>query len=363
MCVAIFKPPGKIIPKETLRLCFERNADGAGFMYPLEGKVIVVKGLFTFAAFWKAYKEHVLATHAGVGAVIHFRIGTSGKKNEVNCHPHVVAEDLAFVHNGILSSYAKSQSEFSDTIHFRDEIIKPIYDVMGQEMFRNPAVRTLVEDHITTSKMIFLSGSGFAWMLNKRLGTEIDGVWYSNTIWQPYVAPKEPWRDRNTNFSGKQHASFRGGCYLESVWHDWKAYRETFPDWNGPFESDYLLYGPLEPQPPRGYLTNRKGQYYDPILKAWVEDKKKEPDCTDDSCKGDSDTGKTHIGSEIDDQGNVIVKDDVVPLEDLGYGSGYGDIFPETRCINCLKELNKDELESQDHLCTECMISITNPSE
>src|SRR3569832_395489 len=111
MCVAIYKERGKNISKETLRNCFNRNQDGAGFMYPKDGKVVVVKGLFNFHDFWKAWKKHVLeegapAAHCGVG--IHFRIGTSGLKDAANCHPHIVADDFAFIHNGVMGSYVRS---------------------------------------------------------------------------------------------------------------------------------------------------------------------------------------------------------------------------------------------------------------
>ncbi len=378
MCVAIFKPPGKSISKKDLKLCFDRNPDGAGFMYPKDGKVVVVKGMFTFDSFWRAYRDKFLNVCPNSGAVIHFRIGTSGKKDEINCHPHVVSEDFAFVHNGIMSNYAKTQSDFSDTIHFRDEIVTPIYEALGQEMLNVSPIHKLLSDHIGSNKMIFLSGSGYAWTLNAHLGTEIDGVWFSNTNWQPYVASTvvypSNYDDYGSSYNGfgssswrdkRKDSAFRGGCYIQGLWHNWNEYRDMFPDKTGPFEAEHTMYADAYNKTFPGLMRNRKGGYYDNDLKLWVHDsKKKEPDCTEPSCEIQPTNGSTGtIGSEIDDRGNVL-GGTITPMSEVGedFGTSYVDIFPESRCVNCLKDLSKAEADAGEHVCTACMIEITNPS-
>ena len=42
MCIAIYKPEGKIIPYNTLKECYDANPDGAGFMYA-EDKVLHIQ--------------------------------------------------------------------------------------------------------------------------------------------------------------------------------------------------------------------------------------------------------------------------------------------------------------------------------
>jgi hypothetical protein len=45
MCIIVYKPKGKKLPKyETLKTCFENNNNGAGFMYVENGIVIIKKG-------------------------------------------------------------------------------------------------------------------------------------------------------------------------------------------------------------------------------------------------------------------------------------------------------------------------------
>ena len=86
MCIAIYKPEGKIISKATLQECYDSNPDGAGFMYNQSKKLHIEKGFFSFDSFYDAYKKH-----ENKQAVIHFRIKTHGKIDTANCHPFSMA--------------------------------------------------------------------------------------------------------------------------------------------------------------------------------------------------------------------------------------------------------------------------------
>ena len=45
MCVICYKPKGIAFPEERiLQNCFDNNPDGAGFMWPENGKVHIRKG-------------------------------------------------------------------------------------------------------------------------------------------------------------------------------------------------------------------------------------------------------------------------------------------------------------------------------
>ncbi len=63
MCIAIYKPAGKVITKETLAACFINNSDGAGFAYVntdiFGRRRLVIKKAMTFDLFYKKYKRAI----------------------------------------------------------------------------------------------------------------------------------------------------------------------------------------------------------------------------------------------------------------------------------------------------------------
>jgi hypothetical protein len=126
MCVIIYKPKGAEMPsKQDLEKCFNHNPDGAGYMLPINKKVIIHKGFMTFNDFKtdlvatvKKYNIDVVNTPF----VIHFRITTQGGVQQALCHPYPICDnyeqmrqltskcDIALAHNGIIS--LTSESEF-----------------------------------------------------------------------------------------------------------------------------------------------------------------------------------------------------------------------------------------------------------
>ena len=206
MCVAILKPHDKVVSEGTLKSCFDTNPHGAGFMYSKGGKVIVKKGYFEFPAFLEAYKEHSEGPAKDTAIAIHFRIMTAGEKNELNCHPHVVADDLAFIHNGIISGFTIANSPKSDTIHWMEDAILPLYKAFGKNLISAGRIWRMLEADIGTyNKMVFLSGGpkAFYWILNEKQGTWSDGSWFSNMSWKTYVYDASKWKNRDfTNGSG-----------------------------------------------------------------------------------------------------------------------------------------------------------------
>ena len=48
MCIAIYKPKGNTISKDTLKNCFDNNPDGSGFMYAQNDKLVVKKGYILY---------------------------------------------------------------------------------------------------------------------------------------------------------------------------------------------------------------------------------------------------------------------------------------------------------------------------
>ena len=58
MCIIVSKEKGVKLPtKKILENCFNRNSDGAGFMYVKNNQVMIDKGYMTFEDFYKRLKE------------------------------------------------------------------------------------------------------------------------------------------------------------------------------------------------------------------------------------------------------------------------------------------------------------------
>lgn len=182
MCIAIYKPEGKIIPYATLKECYDANPDGAGFMYAEDKQLHIQKGFFTLQDFYKEYVKH-----QDKKAVLHFRIKTHGKIDTTNCHPFAVNNALGFVHNGIISGFG--DSDHSDTIGFNHGVLQPLVNKWGNlALFQDP-MKDLIESRIGYSKLIFLDRHGNHNILNEAKGIWDDGIWYSNNSYKPYVAP------------------------------------------------------------------------------------------------------------------------------------------------------------------------------
>lgn len=185
MCIAIYKPEEIVIDRETLERCYNSNPDGAGYMFHKNDQLYVKKGFFDFNSFWKSYKRDQKKE-----CVIHFRIKTHGKINKDNCHPYLVNDKFAFVHNGVISGY--SDLNKSDTWLFNEDVIQPFVNKWGNlGLFEDP-IKKLIESRIGYSKLIFMDNEGNTKIFNEDKGYWDEGVWYSNTSYKkpaPVIAP------------------------------------------------------------------------------------------------------------------------------------------------------------------------------
>jgi len=178
MCIAIYKPANLEISREVLQQCFNSNPDGAGFVYVKDKQLVMEKGFFTFDSFYEAYSQVMQYQ-----ALIHFRIKTHGKVDEVNCHPFMVNDKFAFIHNGTISGHGNT--EFSDTYMFNEEVLKPMVSAYGIKALFKPFIKTLLEDYIGWSKLAFLDSRGNFIIMNESKGEWNEGVWYSNSSYKP----------------------------------------------------------------------------------------------------------------------------------------------------------------------------------
>ena len=84
MCVIIFIPRGQQISKSELRDAWLTNPDGAGFSVQINDRVYFKRGYMNFDDFFNDIHQYI----GGYNLVLHFRISTSSKVNEVQTHPY-----------------------------------------------------------------------------------------------------------------------------------------------------------------------------------------------------------------------------------------------------------------------------------
>jgi hypothetical protein len=176
MCIIAIKPANIVIPSANITAMWENNPHGAGFMYAERGKVKVVKGFMKLNALMSALEEHKSRK-----LVMHFRTKTHGDISADLTHPFWVKKNgLAMVHNGIIWSFAKNASnKESDSLLYARHLGKRFHDPM--EALTNPLVHANIVDQIGYSKLVFMDGNGDTQIVNEKLGTWDNGVWYSNS--------------------------------------------------------------------------------------------------------------------------------------------------------------------------------------
>ena len=212
MCIAINKPENKLIPHVYLEESWKNNDDGAGFMYAEDGKLHIKKGFMHFHEFMRAYEPHEEKP-----CVVHFRIATHGATDQTNTHPFQVADDLGFVHNGIISKVdCRDDKQKSDTFHFNEKILKPLYK-KDKGFIRNPVIGELIQSYIGMSKLVFLTKKGDSIIVNAAAGKEEDGIWYSNTSYKPRPAPPPytpPTYNQHTQLTPVPNFTFKMGTIV-----------------------------------------------------------------------------------------------------------------------------------------------------
>ena len=123
MCIAIYQSPGQQVTRSQLTNCWQANSHGAGYMFAENGELVIRKGYMGNEGLHDlvADYEYDLQQHPNAPFALHFRIATHGRQDTVNCHPHKVWDDVAFVHNGIIPIQSKRawvNESFSDSAQY-----------------------------------------------------------------------------------------------------------------------------------------------------------------------------------------------------------------------------------------------------
>lgn len=191
MCLAIFKPRGRFIPREHLEEGFARNKDGAGYAYHNGQKLVVKKGFFKFGSFYDSYVKEA-EEHK---AIIHFRYATSGLIDVENCHPFTFHNDnYAVIHNGVLDH--RNTKKESDTNCF----VKDILSKVPKKYSFNKEMKKNIGEYIGKhNKMVIMSSLGKVMFINED-GNNAHwngGIWYSNDSYENYGFDFKKWDEKS----------------------------------------------------------------------------------------------------------------------------------------------------------------------
>lgn len=190
MCLAVYKPANVLPDWGALEAGFSSNKDGAGFVAVNDGKLLVSKGHFTFDDFREAYLPY-----ADLQSAVHFRWATHGKTNAINCHPFMIHDDLAMIHNGVLPIKCDLDDAMSDTWHYVQHILTPFAE-RDPDFFLQPEVIFLGEAAIRGSKFVFLRSDGESQIWNADDGHWAGDIWYSNDSYKRRsIGFTKSWRD------------------------------------------------------------------------------------------------------------------------------------------------------------------------
>lgn len=213
MCVIVYKPIGKKLPsKDILEKCFDHNSDGAGYMLPLNNKVLIHKGFMNFDEFKNDIEKTIVDNNIDIKStpiVLHFRISTQGGKQTGLCHPYPVCRDyenmrqlenvcdMALCHNGIISScsthdyygghwdkqlkkWVRSKTsivDYNDTMTFIKDYASLVID-NDPYFAQNNAKCELLERLCEYSKLAIMNSKGYVKLIGQFI--EKKGIYYSN---------------------------------------------------------------------------------------------------------------------------------------------------------------------------------------
>lgn len=195
MCIIVYKPTTAKLPsKKTLLKCWENNKDGAGYMFPSKGSVVIKKGFMKFNDFYTNLKNDLARYGEFTPFVMHFRIQTQGGVNPRYTHPFPLSPDMdelrklrvktpiGVAHNGIIelttNRYDKTIT-YSDTMKFITDYLTLI--IHDKNYYKDPDKLTLIE-RLIESKMAIMDGDGHTELIGAFI--KDNGCYYSNTYYK-----------------------------------------------------------------------------------------------------------------------------------------------------------------------------------
>lgn len=179
MCVAIYKPKDKRLDPDNLWNCWMDNSDGMGVAIAMGKELLVYKEMKDFP-----YFRDILERYEEYDMIVHFRIATHGYIDLDNCHPFMISDNVAMIHNGVLSDMDDDEFVRSDTRVFAEDYLKPIL-ADHPEILANKAFLGMITSIAGAwNRIAFLTADGRYAIINEDDGEWIDGCWFSNVHWK-----------------------------------------------------------------------------------------------------------------------------------------------------------------------------------
>lgn len=205
MCIIAIKPVGQeMFDESTIRTMFANNPDGAGYMFVYDEKVVIEKGFMTADDLIENIRTNGQLEHIyDKNFVLHFRIGTSGHMDALNCHPFPVYDtnatfcrtDIALAHNGVLRAFEpKKDSAINDTQVYIQTMLRGL-----EKGFQyNAGILNLIAHTIGTNKFAFLDETDKLTLLGDFITD--NGYIYSNKSYLPKPKPVAKPKKKTSNF-------------------------------------------------------------------------------------------------------------------------------------------------------------------
>jgi hypothetical protein len=213
MCIIIVKPVNKVINERLAEYCWNKNKDGAGFVFSDNNRLRIYKHVGeNFYDFWKLYNRYVRSKNKEKNhtVIMHFRIATHGSIEKMNCHPFRINQELCFAHNGVIVGITvPKDSKKSDTNLFNDLLKK-----LPSGWTKNKTTVQLVQHFIgSNSKLAFMDNDGEMAIFNEARGDwdEDTGLWFSNLNYKGWDFVYTPVESRGTENKLLRHGHHRSG--------------------------------------------------------------------------------------------------------------------------------------------------------
>ena len=186
MCLLVVCKPNAVPKREELTEGACSNPHGYGFAMIVDGKIFRYRTMSARKAVTKFL--HMRKQYPKGYAIWHARYATHGVKNEDNCHPFQVGDDVDTVlaHNGVLDTFIGKDDKRSDTRIFAEDTLPKLGGVRALE---DENLYRMIEGWASGSKIAVLTANPNAeyqlYLINERLGTWDDnGVWWSNSSYK-----------------------------------------------------------------------------------------------------------------------------------------------------------------------------------
>lgn len=173
MCVITLLQPQQKLDKQRFDKMWTFNPHGGGLMYAKNGELQILKSQDR-QEFWGLLKLAEEDAQSPIG--VHFRISTSGKVDIDNCHPFLVNEGVALMHNGILPVTVPKKSLINDTQIFIKRYLQDL-----DFNLKNKALMMYLGRSIGDyNKFLLMDKLGNVEILNPDVWKDDDGLLVSN---------------------------------------------------------------------------------------------------------------------------------------------------------------------------------------